>query len=173
MYAKAAARNAAPRSVRSTMIERDSFGADGSAGSGGAKRWVGALLIIGAIAAGAYFVHADRQAKEAERAANLDSLERVQRVAEKWDDAIKVLEVTPRLAASGPIGALQAIHRDLRNMSVTSCVVPARDALATATGFHLEAVMSILRNDEQRAQQMGERYVQEMQAFSEITLDCR
>lgn len=63
---------------------------------------------------------------------------------ERWDDALKVANVTPMLAIAGPMAKLQDLKRETAAMQVPACAEHARNLLALQMGTSIDAVMTFL-----------------------------
>lgn len=92
----------------------------------------------------------EREALEArrlqERSDNFQSIARIHNVATRWDELVRVAEVTPRIALAGPVQQMQAIRREAVALPVSSCVQRAKTELVRAMDFRITQFLEFMRN---------------------------
>lgn len=141
------------------------------ASSTGWLKLAGVVFVSAMIGAG-YFTYAERQAKEAERAANRASIDAIVAAANRWDDAVKLAQSTPRIALAGPLGSMQSLRREVETMSVSACVIPARDALASAMTSQLNGFLAFMGQNESEARSHMEAADRHLQNTAKLRLAC-
>ena len=64
--------------------------------------------------------------------------------ADKWGDAVQLVSRTPRIALAGPVGRLQDIRRETREMVMAPCADHARNLLVRSMDHTIDAVMAFM-----------------------------
>lgn len=65
----------------------------------------------------------------------------------QWTDAVRLASSTARVAASGPVGALQKLRQQLGAMKGDACAEIARQHLLASMDYTLEVFIRFMRND--------------------------
>jgi hypothetical protein len=77
------------------------------------------------------------------------SLAKVQRMALRWQDAVKLTSSTPRIALAGPVQSLQKIATDARALrGLTSCMHDALIHLIRAIDASVDANLAFMQQEE-------------------------
>ena len=86
-------------------------------------------------------------AAEERRGALTASLKAIDEQMTLWEDAERVASTTGRIALSGPVTNPQTIRRDTAQLTVTTCLGPARDSLVKSMDATIEGFLTFMRND--------------------------
>ena len=64
----------------------------------------------------------------------------------KWSDAAVLARSTSRIALSGPVATLQALHRDTEAMTVPPCLDRAKSALVSSMELEIRGFVTFMQN---------------------------
>jgi len=70
--------------------------------------------------------------------------ERLRSLADRWSDAVQVASATPMIALAGPLGRLQDLRRETKELRVPGCTEHARNLLAKNMEITLEALLAVM-----------------------------
>lgn len=93
-----------------------------------------------------------------------------------WEDAERVASTTGRIALSAPVTSLQTIRRDTAQLTVTTCLGPARDSLVKSMDATIEGFLAFMRNDLHMGEVLSRGYFddasKEMAAYKQLRAIC-
>jgi hypothetical protein len=69
---------------------------------------------------------------------------KVEPLARRWDDANKLANQTPRMQLAGQIASLQAVRRDVQDLTPPECSKPVQDSLVSAMDSTIQAYVDFL-----------------------------
>lgn len=139
-----------------------------------------AILIVVGLAFGgfAYKQHADRTerrlAAEADQKAYAESLEKLQAVNQRFDDALKIAQSTARIALSQPVTQLQQISREAAGISVHACLAEAKTAAVGRMNAAVDVFLAFMQQkDRDEHMKRAEKYLWDYMAALKVCADSR
>lgn len=100
-------------------------------------RWLLALVLVVSSLVGCDRISTPRLSPEAELA----------KIERRWNDGIQLAATTPKIALSSPVGNLQAIRRDLEDLTVNECLRDAKTLLIEHMNLAIEGFFAFMRDE--------------------------
>ena len=104
------------------------------------------------------------------------SLQAVDDLLGRWEDAMKVAGSTARMALSTPVGVLQSIKREAEQLTVPPCLDGGKTELVKAMEASVEGYLIFMRNEAQLGNELAKGYFDQagasMDAFKNARLAC-
>ncbi len=69
-------------------------------------------------------------------------------IESRWDDAYTLASSTSRIALATPVSNLQEIKRDLAQIEISECLIPAREALSNHMDIEINTFLKFMSNKE-------------------------
>lgn len=66
---------------------------------------------------------------------------------EQWDDALAIANSTARMSLSGPLGDLQSLNRDTKQIDVPECAASAHEAMLDYQEAIIDAFLAFMGNE--------------------------
>lgn len=88
----------------------------------------------------------ERRRAEEEKRSVEKAVEAIAGQYRKWTDASRLASSTGRIALSGPVSALQALHRETEAMIVPPCLDQAKAALVKGMGHEVDGFVIFMQN---------------------------
>ena len=87
---------------------------------------------------------ANTAAKQKRDAEVADAAMRVQRMSLRLTEAVRLASSTARVALSGPVASLQALHREVLDMNVPECFAESKEHLGASAGLYVDAFLAFM-----------------------------
>lgn len=69
-------------------------------------------------------------------------------IESRWDDAHTLASSTSRIALATPVSNLQEIKRDLAQIEISECLIPAREALSAYMDSHINNFLKFMSDSD-------------------------
>lgn len=125
-------------------------------------------LLAAAVLGGGWMVYSDR-AQEAETAEALASIESID---SRWQDSMRLLQQTPRIALPAQISIAQELAKEARELPLTGCPDTARAHLVRSIDAGVSAYLAFLGQQGGTLPALGESSSQRAQMLSALGV-CR
>lgn len=103
-----------------------------------------ALVIILAIAGGIAFYEYNFYSGPCGVTRIKDASAQMRQMAGKWDDAVQLSSATSRIGLAGPVSSLQSTLREMQNLAIPDCLVPARDAMISSMNSTIKGFVAFM-----------------------------
>jgi hypothetical protein len=114
------------------------------------------------------------QRTERARADREQDGKRIESIAARWADAVKLAGATSRIALAQPVGSMQAVKRELEGVALASdCMRAGRDRQAEAMGLTISAFLSFMQQNEIGAAGYFDQSRQKAEEAEKTYTDCR
>jgi alkanesulfonate monooxygenase SsuD/methylene tetrahydromethanopterin reductase-like flavin-dependent oxidoreductase (luciferase family) len=124
--------------------------------------------VLAAVLGGGWMVYADRS----KEAATAEALAAVESIDSRWQDSMRLLQQTPRIALPAQIAIAQELAQEARGLPLTGCPDTARAHLVRSIDAGVSAYLAFLGQQGGTLPALGEASSQRAQMLSELGV-CR